>query len=374
MHRAAASVDQGNGGPRSSACELLIIASAAALVWSSAWPTSPALAQPQPPPALPAQGPDSGPSPQPVRPVSPAPRPAAAKPPVVPVSSGTSACIAGDARSSTPDDVYTAASLVCEALVAKGAKVDARPIDEAGASGHSSAYRVELRPLGSSVILQVGYESPIGRRIDGRTLQLSGIEEVTVAAPRLADSLVRGTPMGDTAKVDNLVGQETRTYSKEYGEVLFGIGLLGFALPGDTWSGYGMYGRLHYEAARYAFGLDLRLGGSSDGAGDAALGGISLGGRYFFSEANVTPFAGGGAGILWLGVYREYDDGVAGGERELDGSGLAGFGEVGIEFMRLHSSRVDILVRVDAPLFDLEGDGRDHYVLPVSLMASFSFD
>jgi hypothetical protein len=29
---------------------------------------------------------------------------------------------------------------------------------------------------------------------------------------------------------------------------------------------------------------------------------------------------------------------------------------------------------VDVPLYDLEGGGRDTYTLPISLLASFSFD
>jgi hypothetical protein len=222
------------------------------------------------------------------------------------------------------------------------------------------------------VILQVSFEAPIGTRRDSRSLQLRGVEEVTVAAPRIADAMVHGTPIGQSAHVGNLVGEETRGYRKQYGEMLAAIGLIGFAYPGDTWSGYGFYGRLHYEAQHYAIGIDLRLGGSSDGAGDAALAGISLGARYFFTEEDITPFVSGGAGIMWIGLRHEYASTLTSDAR-LSGSGLAGFGDVGMEFMRLHESRFDVLARLDVPFFDLEATGHHRYTMPFSIMASFSF-
>jgi hypothetical protein len=275
-------------------------------------------------------------------------------------------------------DARTSAILVCKALRDLGAGVSLDPVDPAQVAPDRSAYRVDLHKLGYVVVLDVGFEAPVGTRAQGRSLQLNGVEEVSVAAPRIADSLLRGTPLDKTAKLQTLVGSETRPYAKQYGETKIAVGVLGFALPGDTFAGYGAFGRVYYEAARYAVGLDLRFGASSSGEGDASLVGISVGARYFLNEADTSPFVGGGVGILWLGVDRRYDAPPRSGSTyaysSLTGSGFSTFGEAGVEFLRMHGARFDAMLRVDAPIFTLRADGHRHYTLPIALMASYSFD
>jgi hypothetical protein len=326
----------------------------------NARPTAPAAPPTEPPPTA---------APSPSAPLAPD---AAAR--------GSAACVAGASEGIPRGDAHTGAALVCQALRDAGADVAVDPVDPPALAGYAAAYRVEMRPLGSIVILQVSFESPVGTQVQSRSLQLNGIEEVSVAAPRIADSILHGTPLAQTAKVDTLVGQETRGYAKKAGETLFAIGVLGYMLPNTTWAGYGAFARLYYEVERYAVGIDLRLGTSSSRDGDSSLVGISVGGRYFLNDQDIAPFLGGGAGILWLGQkhnyptpagnsYEPYD-----GRVQLRGSGLAAYAEAGVEFLRMHSSRLDALLRAEAPFFDLEGSGRHRYTLPISLQLSYSFD
>jgi hypothetical protein len=294
---------------------------------------------------------------------------------------GSAVCIAGWSEGLPRGDVHTAAALACQALRDSGADVSAEPVDQAP-PGATSAYRVELRPLGTIVILQVSFESPIGTQVQRRSLELSSIEEVPVAAPRIADSIVRGTPLAQTAKLDTLVGQETREHAKKYGETFFAIGVLGFAMPDKTWAGYGAFGRVYYEAERYAVSLDLRLGTSANNDGDAGLFGLAVGARYFLNAEDISPFFGGGAGILWLSQKRVHTAGATSGgtyapdfyDTQLNASGLAAYGEVGVEFLRMHRTRVDAALRADAPFFQLEAQGMHRYTLPIALQLSYSFD
>ena len=282
----------------------------------------------------------------------------------------------GDHDGIADADARTSTALVCGSLHDKGAQVGTEPIGPSEAYGYSAAYRVALRPLGKLVVLHVSYESPVGRELRSRRLQLSNIEEMTVAAPRVADALLQGKALAETAKVDNLVGEETRTSRKETGDTFFAIGVLGFSLPDDAWAGYGAIARFHYETARYAISIDARIGGSSQRDGDAHLYGIAVGGRYFLSDADVSPYVGGGLGVLWIGLresvfnptysYDEY--------RSREGSGLAPFAEAGVELLRMHRSRLDLGLRLDVPLYEIEGGGDKSYALPISLLASYSFD
>jgi hypothetical protein len=340
--------------------------------------------------------PATEPAPAPAPAAEPAPAPAAALPTQAPAPSveapaaappanaGAASCVIGESLGVPEPDAMTAAGLVCEALRQAGANIDATPTPAGDAHG-SSAYRVSLHPLGKLLLLKVSFETPIGTTTDSRTLQLGKIEEVPVAATRIAESLVRGTKLADTAKVDTLVGQETRTYEKKQGEFSIGVGVFGFgAFNSDVVAGYGLFGKMYYEVLRYGVGGELRIGGSDNSSGDATLTSVALTGRYFFADGDITPFVGGGLGVMWFsdrsdadasGIpdneYYYYDDFAT-----HEGSGLAAHADVGLELLRMHDVRFDVLLRVDAPLFTIESfDDRrdDRYVVPVSLMTSFSF-
>jgi hypothetical protein len=269
---------------------------------------------------------------------------------------------------------------MCTALRDKGARVRTTPLDPEQSLGFAAAYRIALRPLGKLVVLHVSYEAPVGEELRAQRLQLGSVEEVPVAAPRVADALLLGKPLAESARVDNLVAEETRKSRKKTGETFFAIGVLGFAIPDDTWAGYGAFARFHYQTTAYAVGIDGRIGTSTENDGDAHLGGLSVGGRYYLGDADVTAFLGGGLGVLWFGT-REHSDPVLNeyGYYEHDeyahaGSGLAPFLEGGVELLRMHDSRLDIGLRVDLPLFEI-GEGNDKsYAVPTSLFASYSFD
>jgi hypothetical protein len=337
---------------------------------------------PAPAPA-PASAPAPAPAPAPVPASAPAPAPApASAASSVPSHAGEAACVLGEHEGIAEADARTSAALVCAALSERGARVRTTPLRPEQTYGFAGAYRVALRPLGKLVLLHVSYESPVGQDVRARQLQIGDIEEMTVAAPRIADALLHDKPLAETARVDNLVAEETRKSRKVSGETFFALGIFGFAMPDDAWAGYGAYARFHYETPAYAVGIDGRVGGSTRNDGDAHLFGLSVGGRYFVSDSDVTVFLGGGLGVLWVGVsdQQEIEDAELSGynieDVERAGSGLSPYAEVGLELLRMHDSRLDVGLRVDTPLFELGegiGSGKD-YVVPISLFASYSFD
>ncbi len=279
-----------------------------------------------------------------------APQPSAA-------TSGT-ACVLGLHSGVDPSDARTAAQLVCERLREHGAPVSGL---QQSAQGASSAYRVELRRLGDIILIDLVHEVPVGSPRDSRSMRLSTIEEVVVAAPRLAKALMSGEPMEATAEVDTLVGEETRTYDKVHGEFFFGLGVFGMALPTEEiFTGFGGILKGFYEGPQFGVGVDLKLGGADQRERDAMFFGMSVGGRYFFGTSNISPFVGGGLGFLILRVDRDEDS-----YDEYYGNGLSGYAETGIEFLRFHSTRLDLSLRIDMPFFTLESDD-DYYSYPSS--------
>lgn len=293
--------------------------------------------------------------------------PSAALPPQpsAPEGSNAAACLVFnngyDAASAA-----TAGQLVCDEIRNQGVVLVA-----AGAPA-SRTYRVHLDRLGASTVLRVTYEEPVGTVKRARRVVLRGIEEATVAAPRVARAIVRDEGIEESQRVDNLVGEETRKYEKKPGEFLWGLGILGASLPanglfmepGIEFSGF-------YEAPRYAIGFSLRTAVATQGDGMSHMSG-SVGARHFFSDGDVSPFVGGGVAIEHLRLRDS--------EFAREGTGLGAYAEGGVEIMRLHSSRMVFGLRVDAPFFQVKREyatsgqsDEAKWLLPVTLSATYAW-
>lgn len=262
-------------------------------------------------------------------------------------------CVAG-ARTGVPEaDAETARALVCAALARQGLAIEPAAAGDA-AAGTAERYRVDLRPLGDAVILTVAQERPVGTEVDARTLSLASIEEVPVAAERIARALKAGEPVAETATVDSLVGEETRQYQKKHGEFFWSLGIAGgYALNADSGIVPGLAFGGFYETSRVAIGVDLRfVAGKDDGAGTAAMS-FGVGARWFLTDTDFSPFVGGGLSFLTISTDGT-DDG--GDYEELSKTGLGAKVELGVEALRLHESRLIAALQVDVPFFELERD------------------
>jgi hypothetical protein len=286
---------------------------------------------------------------------------------------GTFECVAGDVVGVKATDGQTAVGIVCRELGL--------------ASGQTGRYRVSLRSLGYSVILEA-------ERLDSpqrQTLTLAGVEETPTAAPRLARAMVHHEPLAKTQRVDNLLMDETRETPLKGGKVSWGLGVLGLEVPGQgVSSGGGFLASVAYNTPDFEVPAQFRVaGGGSGGQRGAHLVGFDVGMRWIVSRKNVSPFIGGGLG--WLSW--KVGDPVPGAEwsEQATYSGAAPYVEAGIEMLRLHSTRLLLSVRADLPLQnvvrpdswypDYSGTtyrqvtvpGRSFYAVPVTLGMSVAF-
>jgi hypothetical protein len=239
-------------------------------------------------------------------------------------------------------DARTAALLVCSAIAHAGASSGAR-------------YRVSLGKLGTLVILSVAEEGgTVGSTVDSREMRLQGIEEVEVAAPRIAASIVHGVPIVETEKVDNLVGGDTRTPKSRPGTVHFALALVGMAPPVDQGlsPAPGLALDLHYETPNQR----LELGGSFRGGGGQAssqspsvgFAMFSIGGRYYTSDADFSPYFGGGLSWGFFSLSLPGESGIS-----ANNSGLGAYVDAGVEILRTHHTHLAMGVRLDMPFFAL---------------------
>jgi hypothetical protein len=247
-------------------------------------------------------------------------------------------------------DARTAALLVCASIAHAGASPGAR-------------YRVSLGKLGSIIILSVAEEgTTIGSTVDSREMRLQGIEEVDVAAPRIAAAIVHGIPLVETERVDNLVGGDTRVPKARPGTVHFALGLVGMAPPLDQGMSPapGLMLDLHYETPNQRF----ELGGSfRGGAGQASnespsvgFAIFSVGGRYYTSDTDFSPYVGGGLSWGYLNLTLPGQNNLSG-----SNSGLGAYADAGVEILRTHHTHLSVGARLDVPFFALNTNGSEVY-------------
>ena len=295
--------------------------------------------------------------------------------PVAQVESGAT-CLIGDHPGIEDSDAETATSLICDELRAQGVDVGS-PTDDAPASG--DAYRVTVRRLGQLIFLELSHESPVGAEIASRETQLAGIEEVAVAAPRIAQSLVQNLPFEETAQMDSLIGQETREIGQRDGETFWGIGIMGMGAIGtDVIAAPGFILKFFYEAPRFVIGSDMLFaGGSASGDDNVLFFSWSVGAGYFFNLDNIGFFAGGGLAWDTIGTYRGENQ-----ERGGISSGLGAYGTAGIEAMRHYGSRLIAALRVDVPFFTVDEEfdlangntaSDTVYVIPISINVVYAW-
>jgi hypothetical protein len=290
----------------------------AAVALSSAFASSTAFADDLDPASAPA----------PVQPTAPVPPPA-------PIA--TPACSLG-AHAGIPDaDASTAAQIVCDEIFKLGATPGVR-------------YRVGLGKLGNVLILSVTVESAPGTIQDHKQLQLSGIEEVSVAAPRIAESVVHGTPLTQTQKVDNIVGDEARKPRKKSGSTHFALGLIGVMPPlssgGSPAPGIDL--EFSYESGSFALAAGLRAA-TTGGQDNTHVGYVALaiGGRYFLTDTDIAPYIGGG--LAWTGLS------VRTNGNTYDNGGLGAYTEIGVQALRTHRTHLTLGLRADLPFYSLKG-------------------
>ncbi|RME44004.1 MAG: hypothetical protein D6795_18575 [Deltaproteobacteria bacterium] len=281
----------------------------------------------------------------------------------------SAACLIGEHPGISDSDARTTARILCDELRARKVAVG-QPVTAADSA--TIAYRSTLERLGTSLILTFAYESPVGRTVKSERIQLRGIEEVPTVAPRLAEALVTGKSLAKTEEVGELVGEETDTFKQKSGHALKGMGLGVITVPGTGVVGApAIDAHWFYETPDFGLGTNFRFGGIP---GDNALLYLnwSLGGRYFFTRRNITPFVGGGMFGHLLTVksadLRSNDDKFSDTTAGI-GAYLAG----GIEFLRLYEAHLTLEVRVDLPFGKLEDEGESHYAVPISLFLGVSF-
>ncbi|MBL8607728.1 MAG: hypothetical protein JNL38_10425 [Myxococcales bacterium] len=274
------------------------------------------------------------------------------------------ACTLGEHAGVDEADARTAADIVCHDLASKHAPV--------------ASYEVRFGKLGSKLLLVVR-----GSSGDERRALLTGVDEVPVGSQRVAAAIADGKPLDETITVSTVLHGEARPVVAKPGRIGFNGGTFGVSPVGQgTTASPGVDLGLLYNADRFGLTAQGRLAPAL-GTGGTQLSYVVLGtgGRFYFTDTDVAPFAGVGVAYSSL-CLKHRDTGSYGGEE--CGAGFGAYAEAGLEALRTHRVTFTGSVRADVPFYALRGTHyesvkpyrstpTERYAVPVSLMVGMVF-
>jgi hypothetical protein len=288
-------------------------------------------------------------------------------------------CLLKEANGIAAAEAATAVGLVCDDLRRE--------------SGGRGVFEIRLGVLGSLVNV-TAMRLDTG---DSISVRVEGLEEVPLASARIAEALVHRRALTTTQRVDNLLVDETREARVKRGSVKFTLGVADVESIGHGARGAGFSLGLTYATPRFALPAEMRFAWDDTQYPEPGISlfSVSLGGRGYLSKRDVSPFVGGGLGLLRLeaseGEY-PYPGGPSSGYFQAEGLGVAPYVEVGVEVMRLHRGRLGLHVRADIPLTALHSPeiqvwsewdppgsaphvypAQSRYVMPVSIGLTVAF-
>ena len=168
-------------------------------------------------------------------------------------------------------------------------------------SGGRGAFEIRLGILGSLVNV-TATRLDTGESISVRA---EGLEEVPLASARIAEALVHHRTLATTQRVDNLLVEETREARVKRGSVKFTLGVADLESIGHGARGAGFSLGLTYATPRFALPAEMRFAWDDNAYPEPGISlfSVSLGGRGYLSKRDVSPFVGGGLGLLRLDAH-----------------------------------------------------------------------
>ena len=279
----------------------------------------------------------------------------------------------GDSQGIDEVDARSGALLIALELRKLGVSVS-DPVYEAPTS--VNVYRVSFNRLGEKVLVHLSQETPVGAIVIERQLLIADIEEMVVAAPRLADALIHNKPVTPIVDIKGVVEEDASVSKKITGESFWTIGLFGTWIPGTNLNAeLGFEVGLSYERPKYAVETEFRSTRGEEPGGDSFLfSSWSIGGRYFFNKRNISPYMGSGLSLVSAN-YEAYSSGGYGDKWESykyyqyqADTGLGAYIIGGIEMLRFSTNRLKLELRVDRSLFSLPNQD----VMPVTVGLFYS--
>lgn len=225
-----------------------------------------------------------------------------------------------------------------------------------------------IRTFGEKIWLETVAIPPRGPSRPAR-ITIDRIEDLDVAAQRLADSMVRSVPADDNARLGTVTAEEEMGERRIEGDtgVTFNVGGV-FPLDdglGNLDAGVALDIGLWFETKHFAIEpyFGFRFSANTDERQFFEIP-FDIGAYWIPSTAKVSPFIGGGVGVRWLRDARPATITVgdvikASHDVQLEDSGwaFASFARAGLLIGRTYETRVSVSLRYGASFINLNDAG-----------------
>ena len=219
-------------------------------------------------------------------------------------------------------------------------------------AGVSRVFVLSLMPLGEKRVVGLAERRLPGLAVTrSERLTAARIEELDTVLPRLVDALLSGKPVDETAQVSSVTEQEARPWRHKPGGFFWGLGIpFGASLRRHSEFSYGAGLRLAYEMEHARIDADsfLQLNAKEKMFHWNVL---SVGAAYLPLAGDISPFVGGG--VAFGGSTMDDREGDMGVVFNVGG---------GVEFFRLHKTRLLADLRIGLPTYRVETDAGERWV------------
>jgi hypothetical protein len=270
-------------------------------------------------------------------------------------------CRPGDLEGLLARDAKTAVAIICQEV-----RETHRKVPE-----FAGVFKINIRPLGSSLIVSIVHEDLSGKVIAERRTSIGSISSIERVAPGLVSKLQRhgGKKDGDP----NFNSYYPNDSQRRHHSTHFDLALVAMVLPnnGVYAAAGGMLGVSH-ELGAYTLLGNLRVAFGKNINNRTNYVSVATGVRRSLLSGNTRPFVGLGA--MWSRLELESFDPDT--NKVFDGfnHGIAPYVELGVQALRDSPSHVSLALRVDLPLWDVETkDRQSRWVVPVTLALGYNF-
>jgi hypothetical protein len=213
--------------------------------------------------------------------------------------------------------------------------------------GVSQYITIKAVRLTTKISLIVSLYDEVGIRIYRTRVTATSLDDMEQVAERVSLSLYHRKPIDDTRTIHNVTVTETKPENRTWVEKVLGVKTM-VVLPLAIDHSFDPYisaqfdGRWEQERYFLEFGAGFLLTPSvQSGDNTTRIGGLlaEVGGSYYLSTSNISPYIGGG--ILPRILFKR-----TGRRPSNSGANLALFGQTGLMFFRESSTRLYVDLRL----------------------------
>ncbi len=226
-----------------------------------------------------------------------------------------------------------------------------------------------LNGLGRKIVLTITTVDAVTGEVSGsQKLAIDRLEDLDIAATRIAEAITNGTSTDETAELGTVTAHEVKPDRRREGERGLGLRVGGITPLGSGYGGAssGVVMDFSYWFETQNFAIEPRIGfrfAANEDSGDYFEFPMDVGAYYILGKGDFAPFIGGGGGLRWITESRQETVEVGNVIKttntrvnEDSGYGFGVFARGGLLLLRTYTMRLALTVDYNISFLTLNGN------------------